>query len=342
MSGTCAPWAAAAVALLLLPLRIAEAVYSRLEGGYRCWDFKIADITSQEECFNTAAPSLGLNSTAKLRIDGIGFNGCAYSNTSGVLMYSETHTATRETNTVPSSLEYLCDGIPTTTGTSTVTATTRTTTSTSAVFSMLQGGSNCWDHGIPDVLSQDVCFSLAASYYGLADITVVALDNLGFSGCLYNTASNVVMFGVTTSLLAEDNMKQPAIRYICNGIEVTTSTQTATSTTTVTAISATTTAVTTTTTKRYSKLAGDWNCWNYNLEAVTSQEECFGPAAGAVGLEGHEMVVRNEEGFSGCVHNSTSGALMYGTTLGVTPETTAVRPNFEYICIGVAPLFQFP
>lgn len=315
----------------------------------RCSDYRIADIASKDTCFNAVASAFGLSSVTMLQVNGIGFNGCAYNNASGVLLYSETPAATPETNTAVVELQYLCDGVATTTTTLTETHTTATTTTTTGLFAMLEGDTRCFDHGVPDITSQDTCFNTAVHYVGLVGISTVEVNNFGFSGCVYNTAANVLLYGVTPSLNSADNVQQPAFRYVCNGIPTTTSTATTatmvtgplTSTATTTATHTTTTA--STTTKVYSKLSGGQRCYNRQITDVLSQEECFGPAAQAAGLDGQPTLELNSLGFSGCIYNTASGTLLFGMDSGVTPATTGVQQTWEYICIGVAKsLFPFP
>uniref|UniRef100_A0A7S1RD69 Uncharacterized protein n=1 Tax=Alexandrium catenella TaxID=2925 RepID=A0A7S1RD69_ALECA len=314
--------AVAVLALALLPLASADASFSRLAPGAKCDEYKIAEVASKDECFNAAAAALGISTPLKLQINGIGFNGCALNTVANVLIYSVTPAATPATHMTLPTLQYICNGVPTTTMTTTITATTGTSTTTSGIFAKLGPASRCSDEGVPDVPSREACFDAAKHLLGLGDVNAMELNNVGFTGCLFNSAANMMMYGVTQGVPSESNMKLPTFEYVCSGIPTTTTT---------------TTATVTTTTALYAKLANGQRCSDFGLPGVLSKEACFGAAAAAAGLAGKFQLEVNFMGFSGCVYNSVAGILMYGQTPGVTPATTMAFPHFQYVCDGPAP-----
>jgi len=348
-----------AVFAALFPHIASSATFSRLAAGSTCYQFRTPDVSSKDECFNTAALMLGLGSVFKMQVDGAGFNGCVLNTVANILIYSVSPQVTPEASLALPSLEYICSGVPTTTITATSTATTVTTSTSTAVLAKLEPGSRCWDEGVPDITSKDACFS-AVPYVGLSGVKMMQIDNMGFNGCVFNTVDNVLMYGVTHSLSAASSIKLPTFRYICNGIPTSTTTTTATlttmtltsttftattfTTTTFTTTTFTTTTITTatftTTTKFYAQVPAGSKCADHQVAAVTSKEECFGSAAAAAGLGGKSTAEINYMGFTGCVYNTAADIVMYGVTPGVTPETSILLPGFVYICNGrIAPLF---
>jgi len=330
MPTTCIHPFALLVAAHLLHFAFANDTFSRLEAGSKCTDYHIPDVPSKEECFSIAAPALGLSSALKMQINGIGFNGCAFNTVANILIYSVTPAATPDTHMVLPTLQYICNGVPTTTTTATTTATTGTSTSTSAIFAKLGPGSRCSDEGVPDVPSKEACFNAAMGVVGLGGTMAMELNNLGFTGCVFNSAANMLMYGTTTGVSSESNMKLPTFEYVCNGIPTTTTTTTATMTATTM-----TTTTATTTTAVYTKMMAGQRCGN--IPAVPSKEACFGAAASYVGLSGKLTIEVNFMGFTGCVYNAFAGVLMYGVTPGITPATTMALPTLEYVCEGFAP-----
>eukprot|EP00415_Alexandrium_ostenfeldii_P002017 UN2017 len=149
----------------------------------------------------------------------------------------------------------------------------------------------------------------------------MVLNNIGFTGCVYNSAANLILFGSTAGVSGPDNMQLPNFEYLCNGIPA--------STVTVTSV-----LPTTTTTVGYSKLETGSKCWDKQLPGVASRELCFGAAAASVGLAEKPQLEVNGNGFTGCIFNKLADTVLWGETEGVTPETTMVLPMWEYICTG--------
>jgi len=330
MPDTCMLPFGAMLTALLLHFAFADDSYSRLEAGTKCADYHIPDLLSKEECFNVAAPALGFSSALKVQIDGIGFNGCAFNTVANILIYSVSPAATPETHPALPTMRYICNGVPTTTTTATMTATSGTTTTTSGMFAKLGPGSRCSDQGVPDVPSKEACFDAAMHWVGLAGTSTMELNNLGFSGCVFNSVANIVMYGLTPGVTSASNMKLHTFEYLCNGIPTTMTTTTATVTT-----STATTATITTTTAVYTRMPAGQGCGG--IPAVPSKEACFGDAAAGAGLSNAIKLEFDYLGFTGCVYNAGAGILMYGVTPGVTPATTMTGPSFEYICNGLAP-----
>jgi len=317
----------ALVLAMALRLRSALAVgtYSRLEAGSKCNDYRIPEVPSKDACFGAAALSIGLTGTVKMQLDGIGFNGCAYNVVANVLIYSVTPAATPATHLALPTLQYICNGAPTTTTTATTTATTATSTTTTGLFAKLGPSSRCSDEGVPEVLSKEACFGAALHTVGLGGTATMELNNIGFSGCVYNAAADMLIYGITPGVTSPSNMKLDTFEYLCSGIPTTTTTTTSTATTT---------------TVVYTRLPPGRRCADRSLPAVPSREACFGAAASAAGLAGRFHVEVNWIGFTGCVYNGVAGILMYGVTPGVTPATTMALPHFEYLCGGEAsPLY---
>jgi len=313
--------ALAALLLLLLASGPADAAFSRLEAGARCADYLIPDVASKDECFNTAAAAAGISPLMKMQINGIGFTGCGFNTVANILIYSETPAATPATHVILPTLQYVCNGVPTTTTTTTATASTATTSTTSPNFAKLGPGSRCADEGVPEVPSKEACFKTAGSLTGLGGTSTLEINNVGFTGCVYNIAADMLLWGVTAGVSAETNLKLPSWEYLCNGIPTTT---------------VTTTTTATTTTIVYTKLPAGQRCGS-PLPAVASKEACFGGAASAAGLAGRFKIEVNFMGFTGCVYNAIAGVLMYGVTPAAPPSASLALPHFEYICIGAAP-----
>uniref|UniRef100_A0A7S2ATF3 Subtilisin n=1 Tax=Alexandrium andersonii TaxID=327968 RepID=A0A7S2ATF3_9DINO len=312
---------AVALAALVAPPTLVGATFSRLAPGSNCDDFKIPDIGSKDECFNAAATALGISTPLKLQIDGVGFNGCAFNTVANALIYSVTPGATAANHASLPTLQFICNGVATTTTTVTTTATTGTTTTTSGIFAKLGGGSRCSDEGVPDVLSKEACFSAAQHLLGLGGATAMELNNVGFTGCLFNSAANMMMYGTTPGVSSEANLKLPTFEYVCSGIPTTTTTTTATLTTTTVA---------------FTRLGAGQRCSDQSIPSITSKEACFGAAASAVGLGQKFKLEVNFMGFTGCVYNAIAGFVMYGETPGVTAANTLAFPHFQYLCDGHA------
>jgi len=321
-------WSTAAFAALVLSCAPhAGASFARLDSGAKCFDYLVPEVASKDDCFNAAASALGLGGAQKVQINGIGFTGCAFNTVANLLIFSESHSAIPSTHVSLPSLQYICNGIPTTTITSTV-----TTTTTSGVFAKLGPNSRCADEGVPEVLSKELCFDMAGSVVGIANFAKKELNNMGFSGCVYNSGAQLLVYGVTPGVAAEENMKLPTFEYICNGIPTTTTTSTTTATTQTVTLT-----TSTTTTKVYARLAAGQKCGDFQMPAVTSKEACFGRAAALAGLAGMAQAEVNFMGFTGCVFNDVAGLLMYGVTPGVSPEQSLALSHFVYLCEGHAP-----
>lgn len=329
MSGARAARLFAALAAALCP-RAAEGgnVYSRLEAGTRCADYLIPDIKTKEICFSEAATMAGVGDMQKLQVNGIGFNGCAVNTVAKKVIWSVSPAATWETSVALPTLEYICDGVPTTTTRTTNTLTTVTTTTTEGLFARLPGGETCHERGVPDIPTEDMCFNLAAKSTNLGDRRTMALDNIGFSGCVYNSAANVVLFGNTPGVTPDQNMQLPNFEYLCNGLPAPT-------------VTLTSVLPTTTTTQGYSTVPKGTKCADHQMPGVASRELCFGLASAIVGLGDKPKLEVSGNGFTGCLFNTVADTVLWGETDGVTPETTLALPMWQYICTGVsnAPLY---
>lgn len=222
----------------------ANTVYSLLNPGSKCSDYVIGDVLTQNDCFTTAATQLGLGSVPTLQLDGVGFTGCVYNTDANVIMFG-----TSTDQLTLSSWQYICDGIPTTTTTTTTTVTTVITTTISTVytdiFSLIPFHENCAYYKIPDVISSSECFDEARPYVGLGAVPSLALDGMGFSGCVYNPGGNLVLYGQTSGV---SGATSSVYKYICKGLATTTTTTTITSTTSTTTTTITVTSTTSTTT----------------------------------------------------------------------------------------------
>mmetsp|Transcript_3650 Transcript_3650/g.10022 ORF Transcript_3650/g.10022 Transcript_3650/m.10022 type:complete len:522 (-) Transcript_3650:77-1642(-) len=228
----------------LLVTIVESATYSRLNAGSLCSDYKIDDVVSQNECFVVAAGQLGLTGIPTLAVDGLGFSGCVYNTEGNYLMYG----TSSDDGLVLSVWEYICNGIPTTTTTTTTTpgpTTTRLVIDYLAGYSLIDHFETCADYKIFDVPTAQECFTEALPYLGIVDVAPIALDGLGFTGCVYNTASLRVLFSVTTGV---SGTTSGFFKYICKGTATTTTTTTTVTTTTVTTSTSTVTTTTTTTT----------------------------------------------------------------------------------------------
>lgn len=392
MAKRCLLSAVLGLAAMRLPLTAGSSVFSRLEAGPVCWDYRIPDVASKDECFGVAASTLGLSGAIKLQINGLSFSGCAFNSAANLLIFSESSAVTAQTSVGMPTLQFICNGIPTTTTTFTRTESTATTTTTSGLFTKLEPGSSCWDQGIPDVDSEEACFDVSVHYVGLPSVRTMRLDNIGFSGCVYNNAANILMYGLSIGVNSESSMKLPSFQYVCHGLPATSlatsstssatamanqvastttsSTATASSTTTTTVTTTTTTTMTTTTTTTatttmttttvttttmttttlststrtavYTKLEGGAKCVDYQMAGVDSKEACFSMAAHSIGLGSVLQMELDGIGFTGCIYNTVANILMYGTTNGVTPETTLTMPNFEYVCYGMPSFLILP
>jgi len=321
----------AALAAALRPSVAEGAIYSKLQAGAKCSDYLIHDVATKDDCFNAAASMVGIGEMKKLQINGVGFNGCAVNTVAKILIWSVSPDATPDTSVALPTLEYICDGVPTTPLTTTMLLTTTVlTTTTRGVYTRLQGGSTCHSYGVPDVSDSTMCFELAAASVGLAGERKMELDNIGFTGCVFNSAANVLLYGATSNANGESNLVLPNFEYLCNGIPQT-------------SMTATTVSSTTSTTIAYSMLTGGAKCWDEQLPNVGSREECFGEAAQALGLVGKPQMEVHGNGFTGCLFNSVANALLWGETAGVTPQSTLALPMWQYVCMGhVSPTILIP
>merc|ERR1719510_2336602 len=102
---------------------------------------------------------------------------------------------------------------------------------------------------------------------------------MGFSGCVFNTAADLLMYGLSDGITSEITPPFGAWQYLCDGVPTTTTTGTSTGTST----SGTSTSATVTK-GPYSRLDGDTICADHGLPDVTSRDACFGAAMASVGL----------------------------------------------------------
>mmetsp|Transcript_81535 Transcript_81535/g.225817 ORF Transcript_81535/g.225817 Transcript_81535/m.225817 type:complete len:522 (-) Transcript_81535:20-1585(-) len=237
-----------AQAAILVPIATGQ-TYSKLNSGSLCSDYKIDDVVSENECFDTAASQLGLDSFTTLAINGLGFTGCVLNVDANILFYGTSSPG----GLTLSTWEYICNGVPTTTTTTTRTISTVVTTSFVVAgpgYSLLDYYETCADYKIADLASADECFNDALPYLGLTNPTI-SLNGLGFTGCILNTDANTVLFSISTG---GEGATAGNWKYICKGTATTTTTtsttttQTSTTTTSTTSTSTVTTSTVTTST----------------------------------------------------------------------------------------------
>lgn len=189
--------------------------------------------------------------------------------------------------------------------------------------------SSSWtrDYKILDVLSKEDCFGAAASMTGLEEKKKMELHHMGFSGCVFNIAADLLMYGLSDGITTETTPPFGSWQYLCDGVPTTTSTQTSTGTST----SRTSTSATSTT-GPYSKLDGGAICADYRLPDVDSRDACFGIAMTSVGLGGVPTVELNFMDFSGCLFNAEANMVMYGVSPGNSRNKAS--QSWQYMCLG--------
>jgi hypothetical protein len=203
------------------------------------------------------------------------------------------------------------------------------------VYSKLQVNMVCRDFHIPDVTARDACFGDAANSVGLGGKLKLHLNHMGFTGCVFNTVANAIMFGASTGITSENTPAFRSWQYLCNGVPTTTTSATRTTTVTTTTVSTATSRTKTTTTALYAKLEGGVRCSEYKIPDVDSKEACFGTAMSAVGLHGVPTFQLDYLGFSGCLHNTVANIVMYGVTPGVPRERNQALSVWQFICNGI-------
>jgi len=185
--------------------------YAKLEGGARCSDYSIPDVDSKEACFGTAMSAVGLHGIPTFKLDYLGFSGCMLNVVASVVIYGVTPGVVGEKNKALPVWQFICNGIPTTTTTTTAPITT-TSTSTKQ-YVRLDGGLRCADQQLQAVSSKEACFaaktllgSVAGAYH---------LNGLGFTGCIFNAASNMLLYGETPGTTPETTMTLQIWHYVC-------------------------------------------------------------------------------------------------------------------------------
>mmetsp|Transcript_136362 Transcript_136362/g.423721 ORF Transcript_136362/g.423721 Transcript_136362/m.423721 type:complete len:556 (-) Transcript_136362:57-1724(-) len=259
-----------ATVLMLTLAPVIAPTYTLLNPGSTCADYSINGIGSEAECFNAAKNAVGLSGLVTFSLNSSGFNGCIYNVDANLVLFG--HSAT---SLALSSWRYICDGVPTTTTTTTTTATTVTTTTvtlpavTSDVYSLINHFENCAEYQLPDVDNSSECFDKARLYVGLSAVQAFELPGMGFTGCVYHTQNNYVLYGVQAGSTGGTS---GAYKYICKGLATTTSTFTATSTVTTTTSSTATTTATSTTSTTSSTTATSTTSATNTTTATTSTE----------------------------------------------------------------------
>mmetsp|Transcript_8042 Transcript_8042/g.18497 ORF Transcript_8042/g.18497 Transcript_8042/m.18497 type:complete len:492 (+) Transcript_8042:72-1547(+) len=230
-------------ALAALQVSRALGAWSLLPAGSLCTDYQIPSATSAAECFTVAAPAVSLSGKATLEMNGLGFTGCVYNPEADTVMYG--------VSTNPGSfgsIQHICNGIPTTTITTTMTTTTTQPTTLAGgngIYSEIDYHQDCIGYyRIPNVGSAAECFGPAATYLGYTGLATLALNGLGFTGCVHNTENSKLIYSETTNGVGQTSY---VYKYICDGFATTT--VTVTTSTKTTSTSTVTTATTSTSTK---------------------------------------------------------------------------------------------
>jgi len=216
--------------------------YTLLPAGLTCDDVGLADVGGSADCFDTAAPAVGVAISTQTLIPSKVFKiSCVYQAHLGALIFSE---ATGDETAGSSEYQYICAGsdyMITSTATVTRTATTATTTtassatsssaSTTAVttsyvdYTLLPAGQTCYEAGLQDVASSAECFGSAMASVDLG--STGSTETYDFAGtgflftCVYKTSSAEVFFSDSGSDATESS---PNYQYICIGVLRATST----------------------------------------------------------------------------------------------------------------------
>jgi len=202
-----------ATTVVSLTASTTTALYTKLEAGARCSDYKIPDVGSKAECFSTAMSIVGLHSIPTYRLDYLGFSGCVLNVAANVVMYGVTPGVPRERNRALPMWQFICNGIPTTT-TTTTSATVVTTTSTSTKqYVKLDNGLRCVGQHLQAISSKEACFASKTFIGPVAG--AYDLNGLGFTGCIFNAASNTLLYGVTPGATPETTLTMQSWHYIC-------------------------------------------------------------------------------------------------------------------------------
>lgn len=289
----------------LSPLLSRGGGYSKLDASTKCADFGLPDVASKEECFATAAPAVGLGASMvrKLELNGVGFNGCVHNIVEDSVIWSVSPGVSRDKSLALSTLQHICLGSP--------------PSPERRSFARLKAGSVCAEQGVADVASSEACFGPAAAGNLLGGKKTMVLNNLGFSGCVFNSAADALLFGRTEGVGGAGNMRQRGFEYLCEGRPG--DLEREVQTTTIAPMS-------------YERLPGGTKCWERVLAGIFSKEGCFGDAVRALGLEGARQAELHNRGFTGCLYDAEDRAVYWGVTEGLTPQSTAVLPTWEYLC----------
>jgi len=188
-------------------------------------------------------------------------------------------------------------------------------------YSKLPSGELCEDYLIPPVTSKDQCFNTALAYLGMSGTPTLEINEVQFTGCVYNKGAGIVMYGVSSG----DNARVSSWEYICNGKPTTTTTTTTTA--------STSTATTPGDTQIYSLIDTFETCSDYKIEDVNSTTECFDRAVPQLNLGSFTTFALNGLGFTGCVLNSLAQTVFYSETPGGEGVTAG---HYRYICRGFA------
>lgn len=313
------------VAMLALA-RQAAGQFSLLNAGSECSDYYIPDVPSESVCFSTAQTAVGLAGVSTFRLDGAGFNGCVYNVEANLLMYG-TSTQTVKLN----SWRYVCNGVATTTTTTTVSTSTVTTTTVTLMldgFSLINHFETCAEYKISDIDNVNECFDVARPFVGLASLPTLQLDGMGFTGCVYNTAGNLILFGNTSGVVGAVSS---FYRYICRGFATTTTTTTETSTTSTTTTTVTTSTSTITTTTTITTTVTSTTSTLTTSTATTSTETTSTSTATTSTMTGSSSSTTTSTATTMTTETSTTWTSSTSTMTTITTTYTPPPPGAGFV-----------
>ncbi|CAK0866722.1 unnamed protein product, partial [Prorocentrum cordatum] len=206
-----------------------------------------------------------------------------------------------------------------------------TLTTSGMTYSLLEGGTSCYEVGLSDVSSSAECFGSASSSAGLHSVATIyiATPSVGFS-CIYETSLNMVVFALAAG---SDTQTEPSWRYICPGTFTTTVSSTVSTTASGTTISATTASVTSATEgPGYSLLQPGQTCHELGLDDISSSSDCFDSAAPAVGVTSSVQTYLPGTTFKvSCVFDAASNLLVFSESTGAGTEGSS---QYQFVCLG--------
>merc|ERR1719245_501427 len=90
------------------------------------------------------------------------------------------------------------------------------TTTTLGEYVLLHANTHCHNNGLFDITDASQCFNGAGPLVGLSGLMTMQIDNIGFTGCIYNTAgTGTVMFGMTNWVTPETTHTLGNWQYVC-------------------------------------------------------------------------------------------------------------------------------